>query len=407
MSIWLDVTTIHGWGRPALGIVRVEAEIARGFLRSNRPDIRFCRFNQANGCYDELGRDDAGALLARLDAGGAVEPTRAHATERQAAAEDLPRSCTLSAEPDHPFEPGDSYLSLGLDWDQKDLAILYKLKIELDLKVLLCCYDLIPILLPQHCVAGVPEKFPGYFVNAAWCADGIFCISECSRRDLGQFLEEVGAPLPELSVITLGSEIASSKGTLPSKAIEEILRKPFILFVSTIESRKNHQILYRAYKRIIERGGSKGLPTMVFVGMRGWGVDALIASLQSDRQVSPHFRILDRVTDADLAHLYAGASFTVYPSLYEGWGLPVAESLAYGKLCLASNAASIPEIGGDLVEYLDPLNENAWSEALTRYIRDPAAVAARETEIRSRYKVRTWSQTADEVLGLADALGNT
>ncbi|WP_160288682.1 glycosyltransferase family 4 protein [Pseudomonas knackmussii] len=471
MKIWLDMTTTLGWDRPALGIVRVEAETARYFLNSRNPAAHFCRFDQSANCYFEVTRDEVSIALSRLDAGGhSVGPV---SNQHTAEAESTPRASYVVPKPaleenlkklalktinslpvayrgkalkwahtsrsvlsqllskhvatsqsgkvrrnefshkessdlyahalSQPFNRDDVYLSLGLDWDQKNLELLYYLKRDIGLKVLLFCYDVIPIKIPEHCVAGVPEKFPGYFVDAAWCADKILCISECSRNDLNDYLETVGAPVPPLDVVRLGSDIITIPDTPPSEVIRETVNSRYILFVSTIESRKNHLTLYQAYRKLLD-ASQKDIPSLIFVGMQGWGIDKLICALESDAQMQNYIKIFNRVSDTDLNHLYKHALFTVYPSLYEGWGLPVAESLAHGKLCLASSAASIPEVGGDLVEYIDPLDSDRWAEQILWYSRSLDAVAERETRIEREYQPTYWEQTGSSILEAACAL---
>jgi glycosyltransferase involved in cell wall biosynthesis len=305
--------------------------------------------------------------------------------------------------PDILFGAGDVYVSLGLDWDQKNLSYLYELKQQLGLKVLLMCYDIIPIRLPHLCVADVAAKFSRYFLDVARCADRIVCISEYSRRDLRKFLESEGAPVPELGIVRLGCEIAHADAAPPSSAVAEVIGRRFILFVSTIERRKNHETLYRAYTRLVD-AGVKDLPLLVFVGMAGWGMDDLMSDLRLDPRIRPWLRILNHVSDGDLARLYEHAYFTAYPSLYEGWGLPVAESLAYGKFCLASDAASIPEVGGDLIEYADPWNVARWAERLRWYIEHPDEVRRREEAIRATYRPASWKDTGATIVAAAQAL---
>jgi glycosyltransferase involved in cell wall biosynthesis len=107
--------------------------------------------------------------------------------------------------------------------------------------------------------------------------------------------------------------------------------------------------------------------------------------------------ILSNVSDADLALLYRRSMFTVFPSLYEGWGLAVAESLAAGKFCLASNAASIPEVGGDLIEYLDPWDVPLWASRLQYYAENDGALKAAEARIVREYRRPTWESAARTV----------
>jgi glycosyltransferase involved in cell wall biosynthesis len=301
------------------------------------------------------------------------------------------------------FKTADVYVSMGLDWDQKNLEYLYQLKQDCELRVVLFCYDIIPVRLPHLCAGDVAPGFAKYFTNAAWCADKILCISDWSRRDLEQFLREVGAPIPDLSVVHLGSEVPQGPGQLPSAEIADILQRRYVLFVSTIERRKNHETLYRAYSRLIN-GGATDLPLLVFVGMSGWGVNDLLSDLRLDPRIQPYIRMLNQVSDSDLSLLYEHCEFTVFPALYEGWGLPVAESLAYGKFCLASNAASIPEVGGNLIEYLDPWDIPAWTERLGRYFSHPEAVAEKEVKIRLEYRPNSWDETGAFVLAAAKQL---
>ncbi len=298
---------------------------------------------------------------------------------------------------------GDVYVSLGLDWDQKDPVMIARSKRNMGFRVMLCCYDMIPVKLPHLCVGDVADGFGRYFADIAWCADEFVSISEHSKRDLLSFLDEVGAPTPAVTVIKLGSDLRQVSTEPESTEVAQAIKRPFILFVSTIERRKNHETLYRAYARLVEQGVTD-LPQLVFVGMWGWGVGDLGADIRFDQRTKGLISILSNVSDADLALLYRESLFTVFPSLYEGWGLAVAESLAAGKFCLASNAASIPEVGGDLIEYLDPWDVPLWAERLRFYFENPHALAAAEDRIRQHYQPPKWEDTARTVFGRAVAL---
>ncbi|MNS37025.1 D-inositol 3-phosphate glycosyltransferase [compost metagenome] len=296
----------------------------------------------------------------------------------------------------NPFKKGDCYISVGLDWDNKDLPYLYRLKKHVGMRVVLCCYDIIPVRLPHLCVGDVAAKFANYFSDVAWCADQILCISEYTRTDLKLLLEELGAPVPDMPVIKLGGDILQQKSPVTSMEVLSLLQKKFILFVSTIERRKNHEVLYRAYTRLINKG-VKDLPLLVFVGMPGWGVNDFLKDLELDPRVKEYIKVLSNVSDSDLVSLYRNCMFTLFPSLYEGWGLPVAESLAAGKYCLASNAASIPEVGGKLLDYIDPWDILSWESELEKYISDSEALRLKEQHIKCDYRIVPWAETARSV----------
>ncbi|WP_292442298.1 glycosyltransferase family 1 protein [Mesorhizobium sp.] len=460
-KIWLDVTSILQWNRPAVGVIRVEAECAKYALDHLESVVEFCRFDWKAGYVkvapsdvrqtidrighvhqtlvastDSLAAPPAVPLILRLasvvrrilnklprrlgesmsrflavrreaaEAGinGLREFRRAIRVWRSPAAQTIPLLENSTHQTESVlFSQGDVYVSLGLDWDQKDLTFVAEQKALLGFKTIFCCYDLIPVKFPHLCVGDVAAKFARYFADLAWCADEVVSISECSKRDLLILLEELGTPVPETTVIKLGSHLPTSNDANVATQTKDAAGDRFILFVSTIERRKNHETLYRAYTRLVDKG-VKNLPKLVFVGMPGWGVNDFLADLRFDGRVKDLVKVLINVSDADLNWLYRNALFSVFPSLYEGWGLAVAESLAAGKFCLASNVASIPEVGGDLIEYLDPWDVQQWAERLEWYSSNPNALAQAEIRIRKEYDAPTWAETAITVFGRAQAL---
>ncbi len=453
-TIWFDVTTLVHWNRPPVGVVRVEAECFRFLNTLALPHVRYCHFDKNGPGYLELRAADVFARLERLGQAAPVAPpessmptaTRAsqrarHALERlppgaRAPLRELTRKATPllrtalhhyrkasatvselgqqvtefsaalrasagSAPSSGPasFERGDVFVSAGLDWDEQDSQLLYGLKRRLGLKVVLFCYDLIPVLHPHLCVPEVARAFPRYLVDVAWCADEVVCISKSTERDLIAFLNETGAPRPTTRVVHLGSDL-----TPPAMQHDvPLVSEPFLLFVSTLERRKNHEVIYRAMLELLLRGRTD-LPLIVFVGMKGWGVGDFLNDLRCDPRVKGRFVVLDHVTDAQLHQLYARALFTLYPSLYEGWGLPLAESLAHGKFALAADNSSLPEVGGALVEYLDPWDHRQWADRIEHHLDHPEQLAARERAIAESYRVTTWAQTGEAVLEIARAL---
>lgn len=451
-NIWIDVTTIWHWRRPPVGVVRVEAECFKYFAQLGRPDVRFCRFDREARAYLEVLPQEVQAIVDSYgvpppQAGSAPPVATAKrasesaekvlsklATPLQAPVRKLARKTTpvlrtvlhhyrrastrvsqfsneleemsrplrksIGAAPipaPAPFGRGDVLVSAGLDWDQKDRGYLYELKLTLGLKLLLFCYDLIPVLYPHLCVGEVAGMFARYFVDVAWCADEVMCISKSSQRDLLALLRETGAPEPKTSLVRLGSNLPTAHA---QDDVEKLITGKYLLFVSTIERRKNHEVIYRAIAQLVEQGRTE-LPMIVFVGMMGWGVKDFISDLSIDPRVRGRFALLNHVSDAQLSQLYAGAEFTLYPSLYEGWGLPLAESLAHGKFALASNTSSLPEVGGSLVEYIDPWESRRWAERIAYYLDHPEALAEKEKAIREGYQVSTWQSTGRQVFEAA------
>jgi glycosyltransferase involved in cell wall biosynthesis len=455
-NVWLDVTTIMGWQRAAVGIVRTEVECATyALMNISSINAKFCVYSPLTG-YSEIDRLLVEATIRKIN-GHVASKDSVKATEsinqidkkvrvknfiikcikilpstiqRRVVNYLIPRRSSVSSllasvrhaklafkqffKPElassfnitsiesevidkHPFKSGDEYISLGLDWDQKDFQYLYRLKKELNLKVKLFCYDVIPVKLPHLCVGDVAGKFSHYFSNVAWCADEIFCISKCSRDDLNDLLIQLGTPIPKLTIVKLGCELPELEPEYKiSDEIELLLGKKYILFVSTIERRKNHEVLYKAYTRLID-SKVDNLPLLIFVGMPGWGMNDFISDLNLDPRVKGKIIQLNNVSDPELVQLYRNCWFTVYPSLYEGWGLPVAESLAFGKYCLASSAASVPEVAGDLLDYIDPWDVLGWSDKIKYFVENPTVIQQKETRINVEYRSTKWSETASSI----------
>jgi glycosyltransferase involved in cell wall biosynthesis len=175
-----------------------------------------------------------------------------------------------------------------------------------------------------------------------------------------------------------------------------------VLFVSTIEARKNHRLLVKVWRRLLERHGADAVPALIFAGQIGWLVDDLLAELTASDYLHGKIVLVPGLSDAELRQAYRSALFTVFPSLCEGWGLPVAESLAHGKFCVAANSTSIPEVGGDLVDYFDPTNDDDALAKIERLLLDPCYLAAREARLRAEYRPRTWTDCVQALIGKLD-----
>jgi hypothetical protein len=122
--------------------------------------------------------------------------------------------------------------------------------------------------------------------------------------------------------------------------------------VGTIEPRKNHTVLYYAYK--LAKTRSIMLPRVVIVGRRGWGSDDIVRILTEDPDVKDDFVLLLNTSDDELSWLYGHCLFTIFPSFYEGWGIPIGESVARGVPCLCSDSSSMVEIAEGHVAHFAP-----------------------------------------------------
>jgi glycosyltransferase involved in cell wall biosynthesis len=137
-------------------------------------------------------------------------------------------------------------------------------------------------------------------------------------------------------------------------------------------------------------------PRLIVAGKRGWRAAETVDALGRADSAAPYAWV-EAPTDEELAWLYSRAAFTVFPSLAEGWGLPIGESLWFGKPCVASNAASMPEVGGSLCSYADPRAIDSFAEPIIRLVRDADFHRASVAAIHAS-RLRTWRETADALL---------
>jgi glycosyltransferase involved in cell wall biosynthesis len=428
--LWLDVSTLLHWNRPPVGIVRTEMECARYAAAHSGLPVRFCAL--IDGTYREIDPISVAERFALIAASSGHEPAAPPPLVRVAQAvvaltrklpprlseeamgmlrrsrravgklrDVLRRPAGPPAFPPARFESGDVFLTMGLDWDRGRRKVLFDHKLNDGLKLVQVVYDLIPIKLPHMSIITTASVMVEFMVDTIRHADKILCISRHCRSDVDALIAQYGLSGPPMTVVPLGANlIGNSAAGEPPTGIEG----EYILYVSTIERRKNHMILCHAYARLVEEGHGPILPKLAFVGMDGWGVSDLLSDIALDPRLQGHVVRLARVDEDELARLYRSCLFTVFPSFYEGWGLGVAEGLSAGKFCLASSAASLPEVGGDLLEYIDPIDGRAWAERLLYYIRDRDALRRREDAIRANYRPITWEAASAVILDEALAL---
>jgi glycosyltransferase involved in cell wall biosynthesis len=215
-------------------------------------------------------------------------------------------------------------------------------------------------------------------------ADAIVCVSESTRRDLLRYYDVD----PSRAIA-----IHSGLGTPASAEPFEGLPPRYILFVSTIEPRKDLGTLLDAYERLRDRGAYDG--ALVVVGKIGWKAASLVPRLRGRGIVH-----LDYLRASQLATIYERAEAFVFPSLYEGFGFPLLEAMARGVPSIAAHSSSLPEIGGDAALYFEPANSEALTAQLERVLTDPTLREELAMRGRARAAEFRWEHAAEETLAV-------
>ena len=297
---------------------------------------------------------------------------------------------------------GDVLATFGAPWfGSSHPALLRDARTRLGMRVALLLHDIIPLRRPEWCEPAMTGLFCDWFHAALPQADILFAVSRATAEDVRLHAGRAGL---RLAAPVLPVPIGSGFTLPPAAAPDPRLPAPgsYVLFVSTLEARKNHVLLVRAWRRLLEQMPPDDVPLLVFAGRIGFMVADLLDELRNSRFLGGKLVLVEHPDDADLAALYRGCLFTVFPSLYEGWGLPVTESLAFGKPCLAARATSLPEAGGRLARYFDPESVPDAVRALRAVLDDRAGLRDWEAQVRREFRPVPWTETARAVVdGLA------
>lgn len=318
------------------------------------------------------------------------------------------------------LEEGDSYVILGAFWEFVANPSWIGGMRSRGVNIGAYIYDLIPITHHQYCMKPLTDAFTVAFAETARLLDFSLTISSFVAEQVTDFLNIHNiAPMPILAVplahelrfkVESTSRFADIKeidqvGSLEIKKKEYFTDVPFVLCVCTIEARKNHAYLFTIWQRMIE--ARIDVPDLVFVGRPGWRVSDLLDQIEVSNFLEGRLHILNGLTDDELSGLYERCLFTAFPSFVEGWGLPVGESLSHGKVCVASSASSIPEVGGDYAIYVDPFDINSGYAVISRLICDPSELARMQDKIQTSFIPRTWQDVGFDFFKKLDNLIST
>jgi len=307
----------------------------------------------------------------------------------------LPHDMALDDPPSLSSE--DMLILAGSDW----LAMYQQLALGRERpRTVVLCYDIIPLLFPQFFSEQNYTAFRACFHEVFPHADLVIFTAKQIVADAEAYCAQQGLTLKRSGLVYLGAKfdpIQQSAAPLPAG----LTSGRYALFVSTIEPRKGHRLLFEVWKKLLAAGVPQQQDfKLVFVGRRGWLVDDLIAELEAHDSVGDSLLMLSNIDDTTLQQLYSQSAFCLYPSLYEGFGLPVIEAFRYGKAVIASNGGALQETVGGFSPSLDPRDEIAWYETMKTWMEDPSVRAGFEDAIRTRFKPRNWDEVAKDFYDL-------
>lgn len=257
-------------------------------------------------------------------------------------------------------------------------------------------YDLIPILRPQyfqfqenHLLHRVVKSID----EGTW----VFCISEATKDDLLNYNPKVDPQ--KVAVIPLGASelFHPCCDELLMQATREkygIPDQPYFLSLSTLEPRKNIDSTIRAFVALVRQEQLQDI-NLVLVGTKGWDFGKIFDEISGCDDLRERIIVTGYVDDEDLAAIYSGALAFVYPSFYEGFGLPPLEAMQCGIPVITSNTSSLPEVVGDAGIQVDPADNDALCQAMLELLKNDPLRQQLSERSRERARLFSWEACAD------------
>jgi glycosyltransferase involved in cell wall biosynthesis len=267
-------------------------------------------------------------------------------------------------------------------------------------RYVLTVHDLLPLLFPES----VKRQHSYYFRVAIRrllkMADAIIVDSDHTRALIAERFETF---VDKVTVVHLGVDTSRFRPMRDKESIHQVRERyglgddPYLLYVGNIEPRKNLSAVIYAYAEILRSGELNSEPRLVIAGANG-GLCNDVLALPSRLGLSRQISFIGTVSDEELPPLYAGASVFLFPSLYEGFGLPVLEAMACGTPVITSNVTSLPEIAGDAAVVIDPVNTQELVNAMIRLLTNEALAKELQQKGFDRVMKFTWEDTVRRTL---------
>jgi glycosyltransferase involved in cell wall biosynthesis len=267
------------------------------------------------------------------------------------------------------------------------------------LRRILTVYDLIAIARPELFEGGVPHAIKAAIASLT-PDDWVLCISQATRRDLLAYRPDLNPDRVRVTYLGAADHFRPDRRERDWPTLREkynLPDAPYALSLSTLEPRKNLAHVLRCYARLVNQGEIKDL-RLVLVGTRGWRMESIFAELDALGDLRQRVTVTGFVPDQDLSPIYSRALMFIYPSLYEGFGLPPLEAMQCGIPVITSNTSSLPEVVGDAGLMVAPSDEDALCQAIVSLHGDESLrrdLAARAERQAAKF---SWERCAAETI---------
>lgn len=373
------------------GIDRVELVYARQLLDRIPDQLHFAAINPF-GFYGRLPKAAVLRFLDETEARWASREAPGKAALYAAAAGSLTRLAPRRVPRPAPGVRR-YYLQASPHHLHRPERVRAKLRAE-QARFLCLVHDLIPIEYPEYARPNGAATHRRRITTMADCAAGLIANSRATADSMARFLDDNhGVPV---RVAHLGCEPLAADAAEPPPPIPH----PYFVMLSTIEPRKNHLLLLNLWRRMIETLGPERTPHLAIVGRRGWENENVVDMIERCEAIRGHVHELAGLSDRSVSALLRHARALLLPSFAEGFGMPVTEALLAGTPVICSDLPALREAGGDVPDFLDPLDGPGWLAAIGDYTGEGSATRLRQIDRLRDWTPPTWPAHIATVLEL-------
>lgn len=399
MTVILDISRLISrvrYSTPS-GVDRVEMAYARGLLERYGDTLAFAAVHPT-GIYGRLSHEAAIAYLDILECRWSRETDAPGQRSLASVVPQLSRLIPSSRD----VGSGGVYIQAS-PHHLTNASKVNRILSRENAKFLCLVHDLIPIEFPEYARPGGASLHRRRIETIATATAGrspmmrgaAIVNSAATARSLRPWLREG----TEIHVALLGTE------TLPPAKPEVGDGRPYFVCLGTIEPRKNHLLLLNLWRHLAETLPGNLVPRLVVVGRRGWENEQVIDMLERCPALIEHVQELAGCADMRLSALLRGAAALLMPSFAEGYGMPVAEALSVGTPVICSNLAALREVGGEVPDYLDPIDGPGWKSAILDHAARGPLHAAQLSRL-PQWHNPTWPEHIAVVAAAIESLRN-
>lgn len=265
-------------------------------------------------------------------------------------------------------------------------------------KVITTIHDMTYLRFPETMDAKNLRRIKKGIMYSIEASELILTISEFSKREI---MELLGIPAERIAIVYYAASLSERSADFAKVSELYHIRQPYLLYVGTIEPRKNLKRLLRAYGKLKQEANTPH--QLVLAGGRGWRCDDIYqtaAEIPGSKDVVFCGYVSSEIKNA----LYQNASAFVFPSLYEGFGIPPLEAMTFGVPVVCADAASLPEVVGDCAKLVRPEDEFSIAEGIYQVLSNPSYAQLLGKAGRERAKMFSWDSSAQKLKGIYQAI---